>query len=270
MLTIHADSKGRALAVKGAWIADAGSLEELVAAHPGARVRTWPGILTPGLINLHGNELLEEAYHPDPREADLLGTAPLTGDALAALDMDDARWGASARRGVQRMLAHGTVRAACEELGNRAVRDAMHRSGLAVLGGSGAPVGHPRSTRTPPDCRWSSHPRGSGTPQPGSPCSTYGTRPSSRSAAQARAWRRWSRGASFTDAGRPVPSGARGRDIVRLRRVGATHHDGPHSAHNGTPELYSENASANAPELCSTPLQLVRASSFAASPSEHC
>ena len=142
MLTIHADSRDRALAVKGAWIADAGSLEEL-AAHPGARVRTWPGILTPGLINLHGNELLEEAYHPDPREADLLGTEPLTGDALAALAMDDVRWGASARRGVQRMLAHGTVRAACEELRNRAVRDAVHRSGLAVMGRIGRPGGTP-------------------------------------------------------------------------------------------------------------------------------
>ncbi|SHI07668.1 hypothetical protein [Streptomyces sp. 3214.6] len=143
MLTIHADSRGRALAVDGAWIADAGPLEELVAAHPRARVRTWPGILTPGLINLHGNELLEEAYHPDPREADLLGTAPLTGDALAALTMDDARWGASVRRGVQRMLAHGTVRAACEELRNRAVRDAVHRSGLAVMGRIGRPGGTP-------------------------------------------------------------------------------------------------------------------------------
>ncbi|CAM5702583.1 hypothetical protein [Streptomyces aurantiogriseus] len=143
MLTIHADSKGRALAVKGAWIAEAGPLEDLVAAHPRARVRQWPGILTPGLVNLHGNELLEEAYHPDPREADELGTEPLTGDALAALELDDARWGASARRGVQRMLAHGTVVAACEELRNRAVRDAVRRSGLGTMGRLGRPGGVP-------------------------------------------------------------------------------------------------------------------------------
>ncbi|MFE0249455.1 hypothetical protein [Streptomyces sp. NPDC059010] len=152
MLTIHADSRGDALAVKGAWIADSGSLEELVAAHPGARVRQWPGILTPGLINIHGNELLEEAYHPDPREADELGTEPLTGDALAALAMDDARWGASARRAVQRMLAHGTVRAACESLTNRAVRDAVHRSGLAVMGRLGRPGGTP--ALDPYDAGW--------------------------------------------------------------------------------------------------------------------
>ncbi|MFI6038753.1 hypothetical protein ACIBBD_32405 [Streptomyces sp. NPDC051315] len=143
MLTIHADSTGRALAVKGAWIAGAGPLEELLAAHPRARVRQWPGILSPGLVNPHGDELLEQAYHPDPREADELGTEPLTGDALEALAMDDARWGASARRGVQRMLANGTVAAACEELRNRAVRDAVRRSGLGVVGRLGRPGGVP-------------------------------------------------------------------------------------------------------------------------------
>lgn len=142
-MTIHADSGGLALAVEGEWIADAGPLEELLAAHPHARVREWPGILTPGLVNLHGTELLEEAYHPDPREADEFGTEPLSGDALAALAPDDARWGASARRGVQRMLANGTVAAACEPLRNRAVRDAVRRTGLGVVGRLGRPAGVP-------------------------------------------------------------------------------------------------------------------------------
>ncbi|MEU3841740.1 hypothetical protein AB0E88_17125 [Streptomyces sp. NPDC028635] len=141
MLTIHADSRGRALVVQGEWITTAGPVEEARAAHPRARVREWPGILTPGLVTLYGNELLEEAYHPDPREADELGTEPLTGDALAALALDDARWGASARRGVQRMLAHGTVAAACEPLRNRAVQDAVRRTGLGVVGRTGRPEG---------------------------------------------------------------------------------------------------------------------------------
>jgi cytosine/adenosine deaminase-related metal-dependent hydrolase len=143
LLTIHADSRGRALAAEGERIAAAGPLDELADAYPHARVRTWPGILTPGLVNLHGTELLEEAYHPDPREADELGTEPLTGDALAALALDDARWGASARRGVQRMLAHGTVAAACEPLGNRAVRDAVRRTGLVLAGRAHRPAGVP-------------------------------------------------------------------------------------------------------------------------------
>ncbi|CAL9495132.1 hypothetical protein SUDANB58_03335 [Streptomyces sp. enrichment culture] len=143
MLTIHADSRGRALAVDGAWIAAAGPLEEVADACPGARVRRWPGILTPGLVNPYGNELLEDAYHPDPREAGELGTEPLTGEALAALAPDEARRGASARRGVQRMLAHGTVAVACGELRSRAVRDAVHRSGIAVVGRTGRPGGTP-------------------------------------------------------------------------------------------------------------------------------
>ncbi|MCG0064925.1 hypothetical protein L0F81_16755 [Streptomyces tricolor] len=132
MLTIHADSRGHALAVRGERIEAAGPLAELSAGHPHARVRTWPGILTPGFVNLHGTELLERAYHPDPREAGL-GTEPLTGDALRALALDDARWGASARRGVQRMLARGTVAAACEPFRIRAVQDAVRRTGLTVL-----------------------------------------------------------------------------------------------------------------------------------------
>ncbi|MEV0981262.1 hypothetical protein [Streptomyces sp. NPDC049915] len=141
MLTLHADSRGRALVVQGEWVTAAGPLEEVRAAHPRARVRAWPGILTPGLVNLYGNELLEEAYHPDPREADELGTEPLTGDALAMLALDDARWGASARRGVQRMLAHGTVAVACGPVRNRAVQDAVRRTGLGVVGRTGRPQG---------------------------------------------------------------------------------------------------------------------------------
>ncbi|MFC9908101.1 hypothetical protein [Streptomyces sp. NPDC127197] len=142
MLTLHADSRGQCLAVRGEWIAAVGTLEELLAAHPQARVRQWPGILTPGLVNLHGPELLEQAYHPDPREADTLGTEPLTGDALAALPMDEARWGASARRGVQRMLANGTV-AVAGELRNRVVVAAVRRSGIGVVGRLGVPGGVP-------------------------------------------------------------------------------------------------------------------------------
>ncbi|MET8804779.1 hypothetical protein [Streptomyces sp. NPDC004546] len=143
MLTIHTDSRGHALAVEGELIAGAGPLQELVAAYPHARVRSWPGILTPGLVNQHGTELLEEAYHPDPREADELGTEPLTGDALTALALDDARWGASARRGAQRMLAHGTVAAACEPLRNQAVADAVRRTGLVLAGRAARPAGVP-------------------------------------------------------------------------------------------------------------------------------
>jgi cytosine/adenosine deaminase-related metal-dependent hydrolase len=137
LLTLHADSRGRAFLVAGERIEAVGSLEELAAARPRARVRTWPGILTPGFVNRHGNELLERTYHPDPREADDLGTEPLTGDTLARLTLDDARWGASARRGIQRMLSYGTVAVACEPFRSRAVADAVRRSGLETVGPAG-------------------------------------------------------------------------------------------------------------------------------------
>ncbi|MGW0824269.1 hypothetical protein [Streptomyces sp. NPDC002845] len=142
MLTVHTDARGWAFAVEGAWIAAVGPVDEVLADRPRARVRKWPGILTPGLVNLYGPELLEQTYHPDPREADELGTEPLTGDALTALAMDDARWGASARRGAQRMLAHGTV-AVAGAPGHPAVQDAVRRSGLGIVGRIGNPGGVP-------------------------------------------------------------------------------------------------------------------------------
>jgi hypothetical protein len=133
---------GGAVLVDGREIAAVGRYEELAAAHPTARVRRWPGVLTPGLVNVHGPELLERAYHPDPREAGELGTEPLTGAALEALAMTDARWGAGARRGVQRMLAHGTV-AVAGSLWRPAVVDAVYRAGLTVEERFGDPPGRP-------------------------------------------------------------------------------------------------------------------------------
>ncbi|WP_418958488.1 imidazolonepropionase-like domain-containing protein [Streptomyces tritici] len=134
MLTIHAAeaSPETAVLVDGARLAAVGPYEKLAAAAPQARVRRWPGILTPGLLNPYGPELLEQTYFPDPREADALGTEPLTGERARALfRAEPARLGASARRGVQRLLAHGTV-ALAGELRARAVVDAVRRAGLAI------------------------------------------------------------------------------------------------------------------------------------------
>lgn len=144
MLTLHvAAATGGAVLVEGARIAALGPYEELAAAHPAARVRRWPGVLTPGLLNPHGPELLERTYHPDPREAGELGTGPISDPAvLASLGMTEARWGASARRGAQRLLAHGTVAVAGEPR-VRAVADAVRRLGLDVRPRSGLPGGVP-------------------------------------------------------------------------------------------------------------------------------
>ncbi|MFE0516793.1 hypothetical protein [Streptomyces sp. NPDC058964] len=134
MLTLHVaeQSPEAAVLVDGASVAAVGRYEELAAAHPRARIRRWPGILTPGLLNPYGPELLEATYHPDPREADALGTEPIGGErAREIFRADPARLGASARRGVQRMLAHGTV-AVAGELRSRVAVDAVRRAGLAV------------------------------------------------------------------------------------------------------------------------------------------
>ncbi|MFE0729712.1 amidohydrolase family protein [Streptomyces antibioticus] len=133
---------GGAVLVDGRTVAALGPYEELAEASPTARVRRWPGLLAPGLLNPYGPELLEHAYHPDPREADELGTEPLTGEALAALAPTDARRGASARRGVQRMLAHGTV-AVAGDLWRPAVLDAVRRAGLTVERRAMDPTGAP-------------------------------------------------------------------------------------------------------------------------------
>ncbi|MEU6881894.1 hypothetical protein [Streptomyces sp. NPDC046712] len=139
MLTIHAADlllpgggrppvPGGAVAVRDAEIAAIGPYEDVAAAHPSARVRRWPGVLTPGLRQWHGHWLLTRVYHPDPREADELGTEPLAGPAFDALAPDAARMAGSVRRGIQRMLAHGTTHVG---LGPRSdVRQAVARAGL--------------------------------------------------------------------------------------------------------------------------------------------
>ncbi|MFD7981939.1 hypothetical protein ACFXKJ_10760 [Kitasatospora indigofera] len=134
-----------AVVVQGDRIAGLGPYPELAAAFPAARTREWDGLLTPGLRNPYGHWLLECAYHPDPREE--IGTEPLHGPALARLGLDEARWGGSARRGLQRMLGHG-VTAVAGPFERPAVRTAVARSGLSALPGDGArgpldPLGPP-------------------------------------------------------------------------------------------------------------------------------
>ncbi|MEV7844011.1 imidazolonepropionase-like domain-containing protein [Streptomyces cyaneofuscatus] len=148
MLTIHAAplvlpvgaaavAEG-AVAVDGDRIAAIGPYEDVVAAHPAARVRRWPGLLTPGLRQDRARELLTRCYHPDPREADELGELPLWGQAFERITatMDTARRAGSVRRGLQRMLRHGTTHVVgpfgVDEPG---LRTALSRSGLVQVPG---------------------------------------------------------------------------------------------------------------------------------------
>ncbi|MDA5280562.1 imidazolonepropionase-like domain-containing protein [Streptomyces sp. NPDC054904] len=126
--------EGGAVLVDGDRIVRAGPFAELAADAPHARVRRWPGVLTPGLLARGADELLERTYYPDdPYEITELGADPITGrDALDALRMTEARWGNSARRGTQKLLARGVV-AVAGRFTVGSVRTAVVRSGLAVL-----------------------------------------------------------------------------------------------------------------------------------------
>lgn len=150
MLTIHAADllltavpgadpvPGGAVVVDGGTVAALGPFEELAAAHPGARVRRWPGVLAPGLRQGRAAWLLEHAYHPDPREYAELGDAMLTGDRLAELELPETRRSGSVRRGLQLMLRHGTT-AVVGPFGDPVISTAVARSGLRVVPGPAAP-----------------------------------------------------------------------------------------------------------------------------------
>ncbi|MEU8594506.1 imidazolonepropionase-like domain-containing protein [Streptomyces globisporus] len=155
MLTIHAAPLvlpvgaaavvDGAVAVDGDRIAAFGPYEEVTAAHPAARIRRWPGLLTPGLRQDRARELLTRCYHPDPREAHELGELPLWGEEFERLaaTMDTTRRVGSVRRGLQRMLRHGTTHMAGPfGADDQALRTAVARSGLVVrIAPSPVPVG---------------------------------------------------------------------------------------------------------------------------------
>ncbi|MFG2984080.1 hypothetical protein ACGFYQ_22965 [Streptomyces sp. NPDC048258] len=123
-----------AVLVEGDRIEALGPFAELTERYPHARVRRWPGVLTPGLLVRGADTLLERTYYPDdPSETTELGTDPVSGqEALDALKMTEARWGNSARRGTQKLLARGVV-AVTGRFTIPAVRTAVVRSGLTVL-----------------------------------------------------------------------------------------------------------------------------------------
>ncbi|MFB7467792.1 hypothetical protein ACFCZ1_30610 [Streptomyces sp. NPDC056224] len=123
-----------AVLVEGDRIEALGPFAELAARYPQVRVRRWPGLLTPGLLARGADTLLERTYYPDdPYETAELGTDPISGaDALGALELTEARWGNSARRGTQKLLARGVV-AVAGRFAIPAVRTAVVRSGLTVL-----------------------------------------------------------------------------------------------------------------------------------------
>ncbi|MFE9256379.1 hypothetical protein [Streptomyces sp. NPDC006879] len=152
MLTLHTTAlllpgdgetiAGGAVLVDGDRIAALGTAQALRAEHPAARVRHWPGALTPGLRQRHATWLLTGCYFPDPREAAELGELPLFGPALDALALDAPRRAGSVRRGLQQMLRRGTTAVAVDP-GHPLLAPAVSRVGLltyrAAVGTDGPP-----------------------------------------------------------------------------------------------------------------------------------
>ncbi|MEP7054827.1 MAG: amidohydrolase family protein [Actinomycetota bacterium] len=96
-----------AVAIAGDRIAAVGRLSELQAAYPDARVRRWPGVLTPGLVNAHAH--LEYTDF-----ADLASTGLPFPDWIQLViarkaTFTPAMWMESARHGVHQLLRSGTT-----------------------------------------------------------------------------------------------------------------------------------------------------------------
>ncbi|MFG3100153.1 hypothetical protein ACGFZL_06500 [Streptomyces sp. NPDC048182] len=134
MLTLHRPlaNDAASVVVDGGHVLALGPYEELRAEHgERARVREWDGALVTGRFEPDAVRLLETLYWPDPREADELGLDPLDAGSVP---MTDARWGASARRGLQRMLGRG-VTSVAGPFTRVPVERAVRRSGVLVADG---------------------------------------------------------------------------------------------------------------------------------------
>ncbi|MEU8674054.1 hypothetical protein [Streptomyces sp. NPDC048560] len=122
MLTLHTAATGPAVLVEGRLVAAVGAFEDLSAAHPGARVRRWPGEIVPGRVRDGVRALLEDTFHPD-----------------AYLPERPDHRGESVRRGIHALLAEG-VTAVVDDLTDPAVRAAVDRSGLVRVAAGHRPV----------------------------------------------------------------------------------------------------------------------------------
>jgi aminodeoxyfutalosine deaminase len=96
-----------AVLVDGDRITAVGPREQLAAQHPGARERTWSGVLTPGLVNAHAH-----LQYTDFEELNSLGVPfPVWLGHMVAKrpTFTEAMWQESARRGLHLMFRTGTT-----------------------------------------------------------------------------------------------------------------------------------------------------------------
>lgn len=119
--------RGGAVTVDGDRVVGIGTAAEMAARFPAARVRTWPGVLTPGLVNAHAHLQYTDFGHL--AEAGLPFPEWLASINRERAGYTEARWQESARRGVHLMLASGTT-AVADIVTNRCVLTPVARSGI--------------------------------------------------------------------------------------------------------------------------------------------
>ncbi|MFJ7158390.1 imidazolonepropionase-like domain-containing protein [Streptomyces sp. NPDC101118] len=125
-----------AVLAEGDRLVAVGPQAELAEAYPTARIREWPGVITPGLRQPRAGWLLRHCYFPDPREAELLGTEPLPPEETSRLAPDASRMGGSVRRGLQQMLRYGTT-AVAVPAGDALLGAPVARLGMRVVVAAG-------------------------------------------------------------------------------------------------------------------------------------
>lgn len=108
-------------------VAAVGTRAGLVAAHPEARVRDWPGILTPGLVNSHAHTQYYD--FGDLASCGLPFPEWLHQMVARRATFTDAMWQESTRRGLHAYLKSGTT-AVADIVTEPTVLSAIARSGI--------------------------------------------------------------------------------------------------------------------------------------------
>lgn len=116
-----------AVAVDGERIVAVGPIGEVLGRYAEARVRSWRGVLTPGLVNAHAH--LQYTDFAELASSGLPFPAWLVEMNVRRLTFDDARWQASTRRGLHLAVATGTT-AVADVVTNTCVLGPTARSGL--------------------------------------------------------------------------------------------------------------------------------------------
>ncbi|RJQ80455.1 amidohydrolase [Pseudonocardiaceae bacterium YIM PH 21723] len=115
-----------AVLIDGDRILAVGPRAQLVAEHPGTRVRQWPGVLTPGLVNAHTHLIYSDLA--DMATLDLPFPEWISQFPIRRKGRTAVEWQASTRRGIHAALTTGTT--AVADIAEGPSLAAVSRAGL--------------------------------------------------------------------------------------------------------------------------------------------